>query len=116
MYYFVTSSKDASLYLQQPTQNTGLDEVLEVSKVYYGSLKDTARSLIKFDINGDKSEPYFTGTKRIHPLKSLKAFIEEFKMQNISVKANDYLLCGSLIHPYKIKKKWLYKDRVRTFK
>jgi hypothetical protein len=52
MYYFVTSSKDASLYLQQPTQNTGLDEVLEVSKVYYGSLKDTARSLIKFDING----------------------------------------------------------------
>tara|TARA_B100001769_G_C22090266_1_gene588010 strand:- start:923 stop:1912 length:990 start_codon:yes stop_codon:yes gene_type:complete len=29
-----------------------LDEVLEVSKVYYGSLKDTARSLIKFDIGG----------------------------------------------------------------
>jgi len=52
MYYFVTSSKDASIYLQQPTQNTGLDEVLEVSKVYYGSLKDTARSLIKFDIGG----------------------------------------------------------------
>ena len=52
MYYFVTASKDASIYLQQPTQNTGLDEVLEVSKVYYGSLKDTARSLIKFDIGG----------------------------------------------------------------
>ena len=52
MYYFVTSSKDASIYLQQPTQNTGLDEVLEVSKVYYGSLKDTARSLVKFDIGG----------------------------------------------------------------
>ena len=49
MYYFVTASKDASIYLQQPTQNTGLDEVLEVSKVYYGTLKDTARSLIKFD-------------------------------------------------------------------
>ena len=52
MYYFVTSSKDASIYLQQPTQNTGLDEVLEVSKVYYGSLKDTARTLIKFDLGG----------------------------------------------------------------
>tara|TARA_R100000081_G_scaffold91488_2_gene69614 strand:- start:772 stop:1833 length:1062 start_codon:yes stop_codon:yes gene_type:complete len=50
MYYFVTASKDATLYLQQPTQNTGLDEVLEVSKVYYGNLKDTARSLIKFDV------------------------------------------------------------------
>ena len=51
MYYFLTASKDASIFLQQPTQNTGLDEVLEVSKVYYGSLKDTARTLIKFDTN-----------------------------------------------------------------
>ena len=51
MYYFVTSSKDASIYIQQPKQNTGLDEVLEVSKVYYGSLKDISRSLIKFDIS-----------------------------------------------------------------
>ena len=41
MYYFVTVSKDVTLYLQQSEQNTGLDEVLEVSKVYYGSLKDT---------------------------------------------------------------------------
>lgn len=49
MYYFVTASKDASLYLQQPTQNTGLDEILEVSKTYYGNLKDIARSVIKFD-------------------------------------------------------------------
>ena len=49
MYYFVTASKDASIYLQQPTQNTGLDEILEVSKVYYGNLKDIARSLIKFE-------------------------------------------------------------------
>ena len=66
--------------------------------------KDLNNVKIKFDVNGDKSEPYFTGTKRIHPLKSLKAFIEEFKRQNIQVKANDYLLCGSLIQPYKIKK------------
>ena len=49
MYYFVTSSKDASIYLQQPTQNTGLDEILEVSKTYYGNLKDVSHSLIKFD-------------------------------------------------------------------
>ena len=66
--------------------------------------KDLNNVKIKFDVNGDKSEPYFTGKKRIHPLKSLKAFIEEFKNHNIQVKANDYLLCGSLIHPYKIKK------------
>ena len=49
MYYFLTASKDATIYLQQPTQNTGLDEILEVSKTYYGNLKDTARTLIKFD-------------------------------------------------------------------
>lgn len=49
MYYFVTSSKDSTIYLQQPTQNTGLDEVLEVSKTYYGSLKDISRALIKFE-------------------------------------------------------------------
>jgi len=49
MYYFLTASKDTSIYLQQPTQNTGLDEVLEVSKTYYGNLKDIARSLIKFE-------------------------------------------------------------------
>jgi hypothetical protein len=51
MYYFLTASKDASIYLQQPTQNTGLDEILEVSKTYYGTLKDVARSFIQFDLN-----------------------------------------------------------------
>ena len=52
MYYFLTASKDTTIFSQQAVQNTGLDEILEVSKVYYGSLKDTARSLIKFDIGG----------------------------------------------------------------
>jgi hypothetical protein len=50
-YYFITASKDASIYLQQPDQNTGLDEILEVSKVYYGNIKDTSRALIKFDLD-----------------------------------------------------------------
>ena len=49
MYYFLTASKDSTIYLQQPTQNTGRDEILEVSKTYYGNLKDVAHSLIKFD-------------------------------------------------------------------
>jgi hypothetical protein len=50
-YYFITASKDASIYLQQPFQNTGLDEILEVSKVFYGSIKDVSRTLIKFDFD-----------------------------------------------------------------
>lgn len=49
MIYFLTASKDASIYLQQPNQNTGLDEILEVSKTYYGNLKDVSHSLLKFD-------------------------------------------------------------------
>ena len=49
MYHFVTSSKDSTIYLQQSSQNTGLDEILEVSKTFYGNLKDNARALIKFD-------------------------------------------------------------------
>jgi hypothetical protein len=51
MYYFVTASKDSTIYLQQPTQNTGRDEVLEITKTYYGNLKDISRSLIQFNTN-----------------------------------------------------------------
>jgi hypothetical protein len=49
-YYFLTASKDASVYLQQPNQNTGLDEILEVGKIYYGNIKDVSRSLLKFEV------------------------------------------------------------------
>jgi hypothetical protein len=48
-YYFLTASKDASIYLQQPNQNTGLDEILEISKIYYGNIKDVSHALIKFE-------------------------------------------------------------------
>ena len=48
-YYFLTASKDASIYLQQPNQNTGFDEILEISKIYYGNVKDISHALIKFD-------------------------------------------------------------------
>jgi hypothetical protein len=49
-YYFLTASKDASVYLQQPNQNTGLDEILEVIKVFYGNIRDISNALIKFDV------------------------------------------------------------------
>ena len=50
MYNFITASKDASIYLQQPNQNTGLDEILEISKLYYGNIKDIAHALLKFEV------------------------------------------------------------------
>ncbi len=51
MHIFYTSSFDASIYLQQPEQNAGRDEILEVGKLYYGSSKDIARSFIKFNVS-----------------------------------------------------------------
>jgi hypothetical protein len=59
MHIFFTASYDASIYLQQPEQNTGLDEILEVGKLYYGqggdTNKDIARTLIKFETNSISS-------------------------------------------------------------
>ena len=50
-YYFVTASKDATVYLQQPNQNTGRDEILEVSKIYYGNVLDVSRAFLHFDLS-----------------------------------------------------------------
>jgi hypothetical protein len=49
-YYLLTASKDATVYLQQPNQNTGLDEILEISKLYYGNVKDISNALLKFEV------------------------------------------------------------------
>ena len=56
MHKFFTSSYDASIYLQQPEQNAGRDEILEVGKLYYGATKDIARTLIKFDMGSLSNE------------------------------------------------------------
>ena len=60
-YYLLTASKDATVYLQQPNQNTGLDEILEISKLYYGNIKDIAHALLKFDL-GFLSQSLYNGT------------------------------------------------------
>jgi hypothetical protein len=62
MHKFFTSSFDTSIYLQQPEQNAGRDPILEVGKLYYGSSKDIARTLIKFDTGSIKSEIQSIGT------------------------------------------------------
>lgn len=70
MYSFLTASKDASVYLQQPNQNTGLDEILEVSKIYYGSVKDISRALIQFDISYI-SQSIVNGSAKLDEVKLL---------------------------------------------
>jgi hypothetical protein len=81
-YYFITASKDASIYLQQPDQNTGLDEILEVSKVYYGNIKDTSRALIKFDLN-TLSQSVSNGQVVID---SIKLLLRETESQEIPLR------------------------------
>jgi hypothetical protein len=52
MIYFVTASKDASVYGLTPTKNTGLDEILTISKHYNRfEERDNARTFIHFDID-----------------------------------------------------------------
>lgn len=48
MYYFINAEKDASVYSLNPNQNTGLDEILEVSKNYVLGSKNISRALLKF--------------------------------------------------------------------
>jgi hypothetical protein len=73
MHKFFTSSFDASIYLQQPDQNVGRDEMLEVGKLYYGSTKDIARTLIKFNTGSIKSEITSIGTGSYSVFLNLKA-------------------------------------------
>lgn len=55
MYQFITALKDATIYKQQETQNTGLDEILELSKTYIGARKEISHPLLKFDLTSISS-------------------------------------------------------------
>jgi len=60
MYTFYKAQKDATLYLLQPDQNTGRDEILEINKTYVLGQRDVSRPLIKFDIS-EISSSLFNG-------------------------------------------------------
>jgi hypothetical protein len=94
MYYFVTSSKDSTIYLQQPTQNAGRDEILEISKIYYGNLKDISRSLIKFDTS-PLSQSIATGEVT---MSSAELILTECESSEI---ANEYTL-----YAYPVSQSW----------
>ena len=59
MIYLVTASKDASVYELYPSKNTGLDEILTVSKAYTSmDESDIARSFLQFDIKSASCEKF----------------------------------------------------------
>ena len=49
--YKLFPEKDATLYTQNPTMNTGLDEILEASTYLYNDAAQTSRYLLKFSQN-----------------------------------------------------------------
>ena len=85
-YYFLTASKDASVYLQQPNQNTGLDEILEIGKIYYGNIKDVSRALLKFDV-GFLSASLTNGTIK---LQSADLILKETQSEEIPLEYTLY--------------------------
>ena len=89
-YYFMTASKDATIYLQQPNQNTGLDEILEISKIYYGTVKDVSRALLKFDV-GHLSKSLSDGSVK---MKNAYLVMRETESEEIPL---DYTLYGYAI-------------------
>ena len=89
-YYFLTASKDASVYLQQPNQNTGLDEILEISKVYYGNIKDVSHALLKFDLGYVSASIYNNSIS----MSSAELILKETKSEEIPL---DYTIFANAI-------------------
>ena len=52
MHFFIFSEKDATIYQASGSQNTGLDEILEVRKDISpsGNTVNVSRALIEFDL------------------------------------------------------------------
>lgn len=61
MRYFVTSSKDASIYTDYQNQNTGIDQILDLFKYKTSEVDKSSRVLIEFDFT-DVSDSIVAGT------------------------------------------------------
>ena len=74
MHFFIFSEKDTTLYQASGSQNTGLDEILEVRKDMSPSGKsiNVSRALIEFDLKSA------TKIKNDFPNKSFKYFLNLF--------------------------------------
>jgi hypothetical protein len=122
MHKFFTSSYDASIYLQQPEQNAGRDEILEVGKLYYGSTKDITRSLLKFNTNqisSSISENNITGSWKVF-LNLRSANAEEIPLE-YTIYANAISQSWSMGTGTKFDNitsdgvSWKYRDGINTW-
>ena len=94
MILFYTASQDTTLYLQQPFQNTGIDEILEISKQYYGDTSDMSRVLIQFNHN-DISKSIVDGDILPNFTASLELKITEVNEIPAKFSIEAYMVSGS---------------------
>lgn len=79
MRYFITSSKDSTIYTDYKSQNTGIDQILEVTKYKSNGIDRSSRALIYFDLlnvsesisNGDITNPTFSLNLKATALREL---------------------------------------------
>lgn len=61
MYKFIKADKDATIYREDPTLNTGIDPIIEISKFFYNdptAAAQISRGLIKFDVSDLETGSY----------------------------------------------------------
>jgi hypothetical protein len=97
-YLFITASKDATLYYQNPNKNTGLDEILEITKTYTNRRVNVNRSVIKF--NTDDIENVFNSYDSTPDI--IELIIKQTESREIAI---DYTL-----YAYPISGSWEMGD------
>jgi hypothetical protein len=86
MYQFFTSSKDATIYKNLPTRNTGRDEILEISKQNISGEFEISRFLIQFNTDLISSS---IATSEI-TMSSAELLLSECKAEEVSLSYNVY--------------------------
>lgn len=102
---FYLPTKDASIYEQYPTRQSGLDEILEIGKTNEGI--NSVRSLIYFDISNISSSM----ANGVLPISS------EFDIE-FTIAHAEKILRGQTIYLYPVSESWeegagyFYQDRI----
>ena len=71
--------------------NGGAGAIIVGNKIINLDKVDLNLIEVEVDLNGDVTEPFFTGDKRAHPVEAIKCIINEFKDNPVTFK-------GGLVH------------------
>lgn len=86
-YLFVTAAKDSTIYFRLPEQNTGLDQILEITKQFSKNKTHVNRSLIKFNTSDIQSVYYTYDT----PPESVRLLLKQTESREIPIDYSVYI-------------------------